>query len=223
VTVTIASITASGLSGLSVVLRFADDSGREDRTEYIITAAQYGELPFLHPAAKAAGRVLTEEQADALAAAADHCAAVSRGLNLLSYGDVTVRGLADKLRSRGFSREVAAAAAEDIAARGAIDEESLLGRTVELCVRKGWGRMRIAAAVREKHFLPETLESLGGLLDEIDFVSSCAAVTEKKWGGVPEDAAARRKAVAALARLGYSQGEIRAAWRQVGDATGGAF
>lgn len=157
--------------------------------------------------------MLDEAQTDAIAAAADHCAAVRRGMSLLSYSDATVRGLADKLRARGFSRETAAAAAADIAARGCIDEARQLRRTVDLCARKGWGRARIAAAVREKRFAPETLEALGGMLDEIDFVAACAAVTEKKWGSPPADPKARQKAAAALARLGYTAAEIHAAWR----------
>ena len=148
-----------------------------------------------------------------LAESADRFAALEQGLSLLSYGDATKAGLIRKLRRRGISAEIAEASAEQLAARGYIDECAQIERFLRNELRKGRGARRILAAAREKGYGDEAVARLRDRLAEIDFAEVCAAVIDKKWGTLPTACDARQKAVAALLRLGFSLGEIQSAVR----------
>ena len=211
VSVKIAQITpVRGGSALSVALCIAGGGEAETRA-VVISAEDYGEMRFLQPYAKAAGREITLEQADALDEAAGKFAAIERGLYLLSFGDATEASLARKLREKGFSAEAASGAAAALAARGYIDEVAQIERLLRAELRKGRGSMRILATAREKRFGDAAMVHLRDALAEVDFAAVCAAVIEKKYGSLPDEPAARKKAIAALMRLGFSLGEIRSA------------
>jgi len=201
-----------GGSALSVALTLTCGGERESRA-ITIAAEDYGEMRFLQPYAKAAGRAVTPEQVDALDEAAGRFAAIERGMYLLSFGDATEASLARKLRERGFSAEASAAAASALAARGYIDEIAQAERFLRAELRKGRGRSRILAAAREKCFSDEAIARLRDAMEEIDFVEICAEVIEKKYGTFPEEPNAKKRAIAALMRLGFSFGEIKEACR----------
>ncbi|MBR7184312.1 MAG: RecX family transcriptional regulator [Clostridia bacterium] len=201
-----------GGSGLCVVLAISCGEQAEERS-LTVSVEDYAGLRFLHPYAKAAGRILDGEQIAALDEAADRFSAVERGLNLLSYGDATRAGLARKLRTRGIGRDEAEAAADALAARGYIDEDAQVERFLRAELRKGRGPARILAAAREKQFGDEAIAHLRDAMAEVDFAEICAAVIEKKYGEFPEEPNAKKRAIAALMRLGFSYGEIKAACR----------
>ncbi|MBQ8398137.1 MAG: RecX family transcriptional regulator [Clostridia bacterium] len=202
-----------GGSALCVALTITSGGETESRS-VTIAAESYAEMRFLHPYQKAAGRTLAVEQIDLLDEAAEQFAAIEQGLRLLSYGDSTEAALARKLRERGYAPDTAAAAAAQLRERGYIDETAQIERFLRDELRKGRGKTRILAAAREKRYGDAAITHLRDRLSQVDFVEICAAVIEKKYGEFPTDPAARQKAAAALMRLGFSWGEIKAAASQ---------
>ena len=157
---------------------------------------------------------LTEEQFDALDAAARLCGALRSGQSALSYGSASVLHLTQKIMRHGYSKEEATAAAERLRNAGLINEDAQLEHEVEKCLRKLWGARRIQSHLWSKGFSRETLAALPALLEGVDFVENCAALIRKHYKTLPEDAAGRKKLYASLARYGYSPEEIRAAFRK---------
>ncbi|MBQ2766799.1 MAG: RecX family transcriptional regulator [Clostridia bacterium] len=194
-------------SALCVALTLCGDGGSEEKS-FIVSDRQYAELPCLHPYEKAAGRRLTQEQVVQIEQAAVRHAAVSRALNLLSYGDLTEQTLVRKLLLRGIDRDAAEFAAAAMVEGGYINEEDQIEGALRVCLRKGWGPLRIVQALRQKGFSRDVLETLPDRLAEIDFAARCAEVIERKWGSLPTDRLARQKAIAALMRLGYTREQI---------------
>ena len=201
-------IPVQGGDALCVTLILTGDGGSEAKS-FTISHVQYAALSFLHPYGKAAGRSLTADEVEAIDAAAEHHAAVARALNLLSYGDMTERALVRKLQLRGIPEETARSAAAAMAEQGYIHEDDQLERALRACLRKGWGPLRIAAALRQKGFSRDVLDTLPERLSGIDFAARCAEVIERKWGELPTDRTARQKAIAALMRLGYTREQIK--------------
>ena len=200
-------IPVQGGDALCVTLTLTGDGGSEARS-FTVSHVQYADLPYLHPYTGAAGRSLTQDQVEEIEAAACRHGAVSRALNLLSYGDLTQQALVRKLLLRGIDRETAEYAAAVVAQRGYINEEEQIERALRACLRRGWGPMRILQALRQKGFSREAREILTDRLAEIDFAPRCAEVIERKWGALPTDRPARQKAIAALIRLGYTREQI---------------
>ena len=158
---------------------------------------------------------LSPEQAEALLDAGRLCDAIRRGLSLLQYGDQSRRRLADKLVSRGMSREIAAAAAEYLAEKGYIREDNSARIRAEQGVRKLWGPRRIREDLRAHGFASEAVEDAMDSLAEVDWVENCAAAIRKKYCVIPEDRGARQKLMAAVLRLGYDSETIRDALRSI--------
>lgn len=158
---------------------------------------------------------LSPEQAEALLDAGRLCDAIHRGLSLLQYGDQSRRRLADKLVSRGMSREVATAAAEYLAEKGYIREDNSARIRAEQGVRKLWGLRRIREDLRAHGFASEAVEDAMDGLAEVDWVEKCATAIRKKYRVIPEDRGARQKLMAAVLRLGYDSETIKEALRSI--------
>lgn len=141
----------------------------------------------------------------------EHCRALRQARRLLGYSSNTAAGLETKLRSRGYSREAALFAAQTVLGDGEVDETKDAIRSAELCVRKGRGRLRVAPELKQKGFGEEAIRAAMDSLSEVDFGEVCAEVIRKKWKVFPTDPAERKKAVAALARLGFTGNDIREA------------
>ena len=204
-TITVRSLYAQN-SGAEVALRILLENGehREER-RLILTTEQYCEL-------KPVRGEITEEYYDTLEAAAQLCAAIRAGEHLLSYGANSERALTQKLVRRGYLHETAALAAKKLCEMGLIDEQGDLRRELEKCLRKLWGAKRIQAHLWSRGFGADAMSALPSLLDEVDFVSNCAALIRKHYGTVPNGADERRRMIASLGRYGYSLSEIRAAF-----------
>jgi SOS response regulatory protein OraA/RecX len=121
--------------------------------------------------------------------------------------------LTRKLMQRGYSREIASAAAVRLESRGLINEERDVRREVEKCLKKLWGEKRIRAHLWSRGFGTEVIASSENVFSEVDFSSNCAALIKKHYGQVPGDPAEQKRMIAFLSRYGYSLGEIRAAMR----------
>lgn len=143
-------------------------------------------------------------------------AAVARATALLEYGDTSRHRLIRKLTDRGFTEEVASAAADRMEAMGFLREADACRRRAEQGLRKGWGPLRVTEDLHAQRY-PRALidEVMSSLSDEEDYTARCAAVIRKKYRGVPEDRDERRRMTAALARLGYSVSTVRAAMETV--------
>lgn len=204
VTYTVCGLRAQH-DGSEMMVRVAAESpaGRETKT-LVLRTEQY---LTIRPEVGA----ISEETYERLEEAAELCAAVRAGEALLSYGSNTVAALAKKLTQRGYSRAVALAAGESLAARGLINEQSDLRREVERSLSKLWGPKRIKAHLWSRGFDAEALEALPDILAEIDFVAVCAALIQKHYVQIPEEEAERRRMISFLSRYGYSIGEIREA------------
>ncbi len=145
-----------------------------------------------------------------LSEADEKYSALRAGRRLLEYASNTRLGLTGKLRKKGFSKASAEFAAGMLTDSGIINEKEDIKRDVELLLRRGWGRKRIISHLSGKGYSPESLSEARRCLDQVDFTERLRAVIRKKWGqeGLPAAPDARKKAVGALCRLGYSLSEI---------------
>ena len=205
-TITVLRLTSQN-AGAEVSVRVVLENGEHrEQKSLLLTMEQYCEI-------KPQKGVISEETYERLEAASEFCRALRCGENLLSYGPNSVGMLTRKIMQRGFVREQAIAAAEKLCEMGLIDEQGDMMREVEKCLKKLWGARRISAHLWSRGFAQETLEALDGMLAGVDFVSNCAKLIEKHYGGLPTDADELRRMTAGLSRYGYSIGEIRSAMK----------
>ncbi|MBQ9760735.1 MAG: RecX family transcriptional regulator [Clostridia bacterium] len=196
-------IAQNATSEISVRLLLENGEHREQKS-LLLTMEQYCEL-------RPQKGEISEETYDLLECAAEECRAIRAGENLLSYGSNSVQRLTQKLMQRGFSRAVAANAAQKLCERGLIDEDAQVRREVEKCLCKLWGASRIRTHLWSRGFATESLSALPEMLAEVDFVANCQKMIQKHYGEPPVDRDELRRMIASLSRYGYSIGEIRAA------------
>lgn len=181
-----------------------------ERNKFTVSAEMFFELGF---SANFSGeKELPREKYDEITALAQRHAAVKRGLAILSFGDNTKKGLAGKLRTKGFSREASEEAAEYLASAGYINEAEsakLLAR--DMAEKKLYGARRIAAALFEKGFCREAIDAAAEEVD-VDFAEICAKRIAKMGGReLFASKETKQKAVAALLRYGFSYDDIKEA------------
>ena len=205
-TITVRALRAQHEGAEMLVQLLLENGEHQEQKSLVITTEQYCEFNI-------ARGPISEEVYEQLEEAAELCRALRSGESLLSYGANSVQALTRKLVGKGYSREVAAVAAERLAGYGLIDEERDMKREVEKCLRKLWGGKRISAHLWSKGYAAETMQELPELLEDIDFSQNCAALIQKHYGTVPTDADEHRRMIASLSRYGYSIAEIREAIR----------
>ena len=205
-TITVRALRAQHEGAEMLVQLLLENGEHQEQKSLVITTEQYCDFNI-------ARGPISEEVYEQLEEAAELCRALRSGESLLSYGANSVQALTRKLVGKGYSREVAAAAAERLAGYGLIDEERDMKREVEKCLRRLWGSKRISAHLWSKGYAAETMQELPELLEDIDFSQNCAALIQKHYGTVPTDADEHRRMIASLSRYGYSIAEIREAIR----------
>ena len=195
--------------GAAVAIKLLLENGeqREER-QLTVSTEQYCELKPRR------GRI-TAELYEQLEAAAQLSAAVQSGARLLAYGANTEDFLTKKLMRRGYSRAVAAEAASSLKAKGLIDEDQILIREVEKCLRKLWGAGRIRAHLYSRGFDSASISRLEELLADVDLVGACFALIGKHYARLPDEGDERRRLIAFLSRYGYSLTEIRSAFARM--------
>jgi SOS response regulatory protein OraA/RecX len=149
-----------------------------------------------------------------LAEADEKSRAFFAGERLLGYASNSSGQITYKLRRRGFSAAAAEFAGIRLAASGEIDERRDAVRMAERLAASGKGRIRIMGQLAARSYGPDAMAAASEYLGTVDFPEICAGVIKKKWGAFPEDPDARKKAVAALMRLGFSSEDIRGAVRR---------
>ena len=132
---------------------------------------------------------------------------------LLEYRNYSKRELTEKIARTAASREAAQAAAGRMEELGLIDDRRFgEDYAKELFSRKGYGARRVAQELRRKgldqELVQELVEKYGGPEQS---EKNIRRVLEKKYPGWQEDEKVRRRAFAALQRLGYSYQEVREA------------
>ena len=181
-----------------------------ERSKFTVSAEMFFELGF---SVNFTGeQELSREKYEEIAAFSERHSAVKRGLSILSFGDNTKKGLAGKLRTKGFSRESAEYAAEYLAEAGYINEaESAVMLARDMAEKKLYGARRIAAALLEKGFSKEAIDAAADETD-VDFAEICAKRISKMGGReLFAEKATKQKTVAALLRYGFSNDDIKEA------------
>ena len=115
---------------------------------------------------------------------------------------------------RGYSRELSENVALYMEHRGYIDEKKQMAIQLEGCLRKKYGRMKIAEELIVKGFKREdVMEFLKSALENINFGENCAYIISQKYNPLPKDKDEVGKMMASLMRYGYSINDIKAGIR----------
>lgn len=197
----------SGGDAVAISVLLAAGTRSEHRT-LVISVSDYAVL-------KPRKGTVTEEEFEALEAAARLFGAMRCGERLLAYGANTRLMLVRKIMRHGYSREESETAADRLSGFGLIDEEGDLQREVEKCLRKLWGEGRIRNHLYARGFSREAMETLPEVLSEVDFPENCRRLIEKQYGALPQSDDEERRMIACLYRYGYRMDDIRTAVRML--------
>lgn len=159
------------------------------------------------------GDELTDEQLHELLQASDAHRAQEKALYLLEYRSHSKKELAEKIARTAASYEAAQAAADRMEELGLVDDEDYARRAArDMFQRKQWGPLRVKQELRQKGISPELIDELLAEYEDADAAQgSIQAVLDRKYPGWQEDERVRRRAFAALQRLGYPYADIRQA------------
>ena len=162
------------------------------------------------------GDQISDEELHQLILDSDARRAKEKALYLLEHRNHSKRELTEKIARTAASWEAAEAAAGQLEELGLVDDQAYArDRAREMFLRKRWGPLRVKQELRRKGIDGELIEELleeyrqrdeGGLVAE-----NGRAVLETKYSGWREDEKQRRRAFAALQRLGYAYTDIRRA------------
>ena len=159
------------------------------------------------------GDQVSDQELFELIQASDARRAQEKALYLLEYRNYSKRELTEKIARTAASREAAQAAAGRMEELGLIDDRRFgEDYAKELFSRKGYGARRAAQELRRKGLDQELVQALVEKYGSPEQSGeNIRRVLEKKYPGWREDEKVRRRAFAALQRLGYSYQEVREA------------
>lgn len=208
----------AALSGeyLLVTLEGNTAEGQRLRQRIPLMAEQYAGMGV------SVGSISVEEAAR-LTEAGQLCRAIRKGMELLGYGDLSVRRMVWKLTVRGADRETAAGAAAYLKGKGFLREESAAERRAEQGARKLWGPRRIRQDLMAQGYEEAAVQAAMEALSDpenpesTDYIANCATLIRKKYGEVPADRQERQRMLAGLTRLGYTYEQVREAARMVSE------
>lgn len=155
------------------------------------------------------GDIIDEIRFDSLKKTADVCCAVARAESLLASSDYSRRRLINRLLHYGHDQTSCENAADYMIEHKYINEpEQTLRITRFYCMRKHWGKKRIAAELMgrgyERKYIFEALDSL----TPEEYHGSLVALIAEKYPAPPENRHENDLRIAALSRMGYSVDEI---------------
>ncbi|MGI6255092.1 MAG: regulatory protein RecX [Acutalibacter sp.] len=158
------------------------------------------------------GDTLSPEELEDLVERSDVRRAREKAMYLLEHRSHSKRELTEKVARSGASREAAQAAADRLEELGLIDDGAYardLAR--ELVERKRYGLRRVRQELARKGIRRELVEEILAPYGEDgdSFRENMTQVLERKYPQWREDEKTRRRAIAALQRLGYSYDQIR--------------
>lgn len=206
--ITHAAPRASG--GISVRVKITDEQGHSETKSLHLTETDW------HGLGVATGQKLTPDQFDELDCAAEYCAALNKGTELLSYGANSRHMLELKLRRHGYDAGLCARVGEELCRRGMIREDDDARAIVRICLRSGYGERRIAMKLKQKGYGDDAVRAALDEVPERVYIDNCADLIRRKYGGVPDNGDMCRKMIAALTRYGYGFGQIKQAIKLLG-------
>lgn len=162
------------------------------------------------------GREISDEELLELKQQSGLRRAKEKALYLLEHRDHSKKELTEKLR-RVAGGEEAAAAAEQMEALGLVNDKAYAEKyAAELLLRKGYSVSRAEYELLQKGIDRETARTV---LEQLapDPVETIKNLLWKKYGRVLGEEKGRRRAVAAMQRLGYRYEEIRRAMQGLGN------
>ncbi len=170
-----------------------------------------GELPY----------ALSCEQFDELEYDSRLWKAVKKAFDILSYGDNSKKRLCEKLRQRGFDREISESAAEYVEQLGLVDERRQLKHIVEQLIAKGYGPSRIKQELIKKGISGEIIsDELDDIFCEFDFDEILERTVRRKIDISRLDSSIdgrkyREKIISSFFRYGYSPDSVRRILRRI--------
>jgi SOS response regulatory protein OraA/RecX len=205
--ISVLSVTARGEDEIYVTLEIREGD-QWQKESFLLSAKAFADLGI------SVGECDREEY-DRISRAAEIYRALKKGLTLLSYSRCSKKALVRKLISKGFSREYAIGASDELVREGYIDEHADALREAEICVSKLWGENRIRATLYEKGYPDDAISAAMYSLEDsgVDFSEICAARLERFVDEIPSDPKEKQKLVASLIRYGFSSSQIRDAIR----------
>lgn len=135
--------------------------------------------------------------------------------DLIGKRAMSRRDLERKLREKGASEAEARYAAEWLEAIGALNDAEYAAALVRHCAQLGYGPARVREKLYEKgvprELWEEALEELPASGGQVE-----AFLQSKLRGRIPDEKE-KRRLTNALLRRGFPWGEIKAAWRRMGE------
>ena len=188
------------------VLYFEDDSSLRILTEIVLAEN-------LRP-----GRDIPEEEMEELFKRSRAKRAGEKALTLLEYRSYSKKELEDRL-SRESGREAAKEAADRMEELGLLDDEDYARRLAEdLITRKGFSKSRVRQELCRRGLEKELAESAAEEFSRPP-VEAIREIVERKYARYLGDEKGRRRAIAALQRLGYRYEDIRVVLREYPEYT----
>ncbi|MBQ2444185.1 MAG: regulatory protein RecX [Clostridia bacterium] len=155
-----------------------------------------------------AGVEISDEELHSLIQQSEKQRANEKALNLITYRDHSKKELKEKL-SRTYSAETAEEIAEKMQESGLVNDEEYARKYADELLRKKHMSLRgIEFRLREKGISPEIIEIIKEEL-EFDPVSEIQQVLAKKYPTYAHDEKVKKRAIAALQRLGWSWSDIK--------------
>lgn len=159
------------------------------------------------------GTEIDDEELHDLIKKSDARRAHEKALYLLEHRNHSKKELENKIARTAASREAAKAAAEHMQEIGLLDDEKFARDFAEMLFnRKKYGSRRVKQELYlkgiDRDIISEILEEYA---DEDDAEEKIHSVLERRYPDFNEDEKVKRRAVAALQRLGYGFDEIRRA------------
>ncbi len=138
-----------------------------------------------------------------------------KAANILAYSDNTRAKLIEKLRRAGYDADVCEAVADEMTAKGMLNEARMVVHAVEYMAEvKLFGRRRIYAELNKKGFSRQVVENcVADAMDDIDFAENCLKLAKKQR--VEHSEAGRLKLTRTLMRYGFGGDEIRYAMKNL--------
>lgn len=161
------------------------------------------------------GDEINEQELAAFKSAAGSRRAFNAGADLIARREHSEKELRSKLMKR-FSPEESEEAVERLIELGLVDDGRFARMYAkEMYERKGMGRRRIEYELAIRGIGGETARAVTDELfeDDDNNIQRIVDIIEKKYYNINSDEKVRRRAWAALQRLGYSYDEIRQAVR----------
>ena len=161
------------------------------------------------------GDELDEETLKRLKEAAGVSNTRAAAADLIGKRAMSRRDLERKLQEKGASETEARYAAEWLEAIGALNDAEYAAALVRHYSRLGYGPARVREKLYEKgvprELWEDALEELPADGGQVD------ALLRSKLRGRPPDETEKRRLTNALLRRGFPWGEVKAAWRRLGE------